>query len=275
VCEPTVQSTWIVSRTLTTTWLDQGNRVVQCSVLRTCVYCSGWGLAFNVNYKKKKSQGTLRFQTRNGQNSNQHLLIFIFKKSICCCCFSSSFYPPKLNSEYYWQGSDRFLYVSTILWLTNRDCRIFIVRAWCSECVHTLDLGLSFRLFIVYCLDIYSHTIQKPQLLSSNHLAVFALVHPNPCFYWVTCKQCSSLYITDAPSDGAWFSLSVDCCDACMERFDCFVYQFLFCLLILIIFRLTNTHIINFFFWRQIKIDVLYYIVLYCTLTKDGLWEQN
>jgi hypothetical protein len=33
--------------------------------------------------------------------------------------------------------------VSTILWLAHRDCRIFIVRAWCSECVHTLDLGLS------------------------------------------------------------------------------------------------------------------------------------
>jgi hypothetical protein len=29
------------------------------------------------------------------------------------------------------------------LWLTHRDYRIFIVRAWCSECVHTLDLGLS------------------------------------------------------------------------------------------------------------------------------------
>jgi hypothetical protein len=25
----------------------------------------------------------------------------------------------------------------------HRDCRIFIVRAWCSECVHTLDLSLS------------------------------------------------------------------------------------------------------------------------------------
>jgi hypothetical protein len=63
--------------------------------------------------------------------------------------FTSFFYPPKLNSEYYWKGSDRihcaccFLYVSTILWLTHRDCRIFIVHAWCSECVHTLDLGLS------------------------------------------------------------------------------------------------------------------------------------
>jgi hypothetical protein len=62
---------------------------------------------------------------------------------------SSSFHLPKLNSEYYWQGSDRihcvcwFLYVSTILWHTHRDCKIFIVRAWCSECVHTLDLGLS------------------------------------------------------------------------------------------------------------------------------------
>jgi hypothetical protein len=30
-----------------------------------------------------------------------------------------------------------FLYVSTILWLTHRDCGIFIVCAWCSECVHT------------------------------------------------------------------------------------------------------------------------------------------
>jgi hypothetical protein len=55
-------------------------------------------------------------------------------------------YPPKLNSEYYWQGSDRiqcecwFLYVFTIL---RTDCSIFIVRTWCSECVHTLDLGLS------------------------------------------------------------------------------------------------------------------------------------
>jgi hypothetical protein len=62
---------------------------------------------------------------------------------------SSSFYLPKLNSDYYWQESDRihcacwFLYGSTILWLTHRDCRIFIVRALCSECVHTLDLGLS------------------------------------------------------------------------------------------------------------------------------------
>jgi hypothetical protein len=27
--------------------------------------------------------------------------------------------------------------------VTYRDCRIFIVRAWCSECVHTLDLGVS------------------------------------------------------------------------------------------------------------------------------------
>jgi hypothetical protein len=40
-------------------------------------------------------------------------------------------------------GACWFLYVSTIMWLTHRDCRIFIVRAWCSECVHTLDLGLS------------------------------------------------------------------------------------------------------------------------------------
>ena len=40
-------------------------------------------------------------------------------------------------------GACWFLSVSTILWLTHRDCRIFIVRAWCSECVHTLDLGLS------------------------------------------------------------------------------------------------------------------------------------
>jgi hypothetical protein len=40
-------------------------------------------------------------------------------------------------------GSCWFLDVSTILWFTHRDCRIFIVRAWCSECVHTLDLGLS------------------------------------------------------------------------------------------------------------------------------------
>jgi hypothetical protein len=38
-----------------------------------------------------------------------------------------------------------FLCVSTIVWLTYRDCRIFIVRAWCCECVHTLDLGLSRR----------------------------------------------------------------------------------------------------------------------------------
>jgi hypothetical protein len=51
----------------------------------------------------------------------------------------------------YWQGSYRsqdtlfmlVLYVTTILWLMHRDCRIFIVRAWCSKCVHTLDLGLS------------------------------------------------------------------------------------------------------------------------------------
>jgi hypothetical protein len=40
-------------------------------------------------------------------------------------------------------GACWFLYVSTISWLTHRNCRIFIVRAWCSECVHTLDLGLS------------------------------------------------------------------------------------------------------------------------------------
>jgi hypothetical protein len=60
------------------------------------------------------------------------------------------FYPPKLNSEYYWQGSDRihcvcwFLYVSTILWPMHRDCRIFIVCAWCSGymCTHT-GRGLS------------------------------------------------------------------------------------------------------------------------------------
>jgi hypothetical protein len=32
-------------------------------------------------------------------------------------------------------GACWFLYVSTILWLTHRDCRIF-------RCVHTLDLGL-------------------------------------------------------------------------------------------------------------------------------------
>jgi hypothetical protein len=35
------------------------------------------------------------------------------------------------------------MYVSTILRLTHRDCRIFIVCAWCSEWVHQLDLGLS------------------------------------------------------------------------------------------------------------------------------------
>jgi hypothetical protein len=40
-------------------------------------------------------------------------------------------------------GASWLLYVSTILWLMHRDCRIFMVRAWCSECVHTLDLGLS------------------------------------------------------------------------------------------------------------------------------------
>jgi hypothetical protein len=39
-------------------------------------------------------------------------------------------------------GACWFLYVSTILWLPHRDCRIFIVRAWCSECVHTLDLSI-------------------------------------------------------------------------------------------------------------------------------------
>jgi hypothetical protein len=45
------------------------------------------------------------------------LIVFFFFSSSS----SSSFYPPKLNSEYYWQGSDRihcacwFLYVSTIL----------------------------------------------------------------------------------------------------------------------------------------------------------------
>jgi hypothetical protein len=41
-------------------------------------------------------------------------------------------------------GACWFLYISTILGLTHRDCRIFIVRAWCFECVHILDLGLSF-----------------------------------------------------------------------------------------------------------------------------------
>jgi hypothetical protein len=30
-----------------------------------------------------------------------------------------------------------------LLWLADRDCRIFIVPAWCSEYVHTLDLSLS------------------------------------------------------------------------------------------------------------------------------------
>jgi hypothetical protein len=30
-----------------------------------------------------------------------------------------------------------------LMWLAHRDCRIFIVRAWCSECIHTLDLSLS------------------------------------------------------------------------------------------------------------------------------------
>jgi hypothetical protein len=42
-------------------------------------------------------------------------------------------------------GACWLLYVSTISWLTHRDCRIFIVRAWCCECVHTLDLVLSKR----------------------------------------------------------------------------------------------------------------------------------
>jgi hypothetical protein len=32
-----------------------------------------------------------------------------------------------------------FLCVSPICWLTHRDCRIFIERAWCSACVHILD----------------------------------------------------------------------------------------------------------------------------------------
>jgi hypothetical protein len=31
-------------------------------------------------------------------------------------------------------GACWFLYVFTILWLKHRDCRVFIVRAWCSEC---------------------------------------------------------------------------------------------------------------------------------------------
>jgi hypothetical protein len=37
-------------------------------------------------------------------------------------------------------GACWLLHVSTILWLTHRDCRVFIVRAWCSECVHTLGV---------------------------------------------------------------------------------------------------------------------------------------
>jgi hypothetical protein len=36
-------------------------------------------------------------------------------------------------------GACWLLYVSTILWLTHRDCRIFIVFACCSECVHTFS----------------------------------------------------------------------------------------------------------------------------------------
>jgi hypothetical protein len=75
----------------------------------------------------------------------------IYTHTSCMCRVLSlllllPFTRPSLIIEHYWQGSDRihcacwFLYVSTILWLTHRDCRIFKVRAWCSECVHTLDL---------------------------------------------------------------------------------------------------------------------------------------
>lgn len=35
--------------------------------------------------------------------------------------------------------------VSTPLWLAHRDCRIFIVFAWCSACAHLLDHGLASR----------------------------------------------------------------------------------------------------------------------------------
>jgi hypothetical protein len=43
-------------------------------------------------------------------------------------------------------GTCWFLYVSTILWLAHRDCRIFIVSAWWCACLHTLDLSLSSHL---------------------------------------------------------------------------------------------------------------------------------
>jgi hypothetical protein len=44
----------------------------------------------------------------------------------------------------------RFSECSTILWLSHRDCRILVVRAWCSECVHTVDLGFLFFFFTFY-----------------------------------------------------------------------------------------------------------------------------
>jgi hypothetical protein len=118
------------------------------------------------------------------------LCVFRFSKSL-----PSFQYPPKLNSEYYWHGSDRihcacwFLYVSTILWLTHRDCRIFMVRAWCSV----------YRLI--------RRTWESPA--PSNSGVSYEL--ENPCPWWGSNPEPLALE-TDA------LPLALSCCIYCFEH---------------------------------------------------------
>jgi hypothetical protein len=66
-----------------------------------------------------------------------------FKSPLLCYNVLLPFYPPKLNSEYYWQGSDRircacwFLYVFTILWLTHRVQDLYSACLMFWMCTHT------------------------------------------------------------------------------------------------------------------------------------------
>jgi hypothetical protein len=59
------------------------------------------------------------------------------------------------------------------LWLTHRDCRILIVRAWCSECVHT-HTGPR---FIVSSEGRESH---QPQVIRASHTSSKILVPDGP-----------------------------------------------------------------------------------------------
>jgi hypothetical protein len=133
-----------------------------------CLVCATVTSSLHIMLLLKQNTFKIMQQPSESESESTSLLFCTHPHTLASS--SSSFYPPKLNSEYYWQGSDRrncacwFLYVSTMAGFRQEKLCMLV-----SVCFHNL-VTYAQRLQDLYsaCLMFWMRTHTGPRFIVSS-----------------------------------------------------------------------------------------------------------